>query len=162
VFDTPEPAERTGEFYRYQVEVAAGRHATFTAKQRRSVWRREEIRNQSLAQLAQWLRERALDQQTYDRLAGILKLYEEITRREEQIQKNAASRQKVLEQQKTIQGNLASLKDGGEEGQLRTRYARTLAEQEDRLSELDRKDEELRKANEQTQEEIGHAIRNLG
>ena len=80
---------------------------------------------------------RALDKATYDRLAVILKLYEEIGRREQEIQKNAASRQKLLEQQKTIQGNLASLRDSGEEGQLRTRYARSLAEQEDRLAGLD-------------------------
>ena len=52
----------------------------------------------------------------------------------------SASRQKLLDQQKVIQGNLASLRDTGEEGQLRTRYARTLAEQEDRLAELDRSD----------------------
>ncbi len=88
-------------------------------------------------------------------------MYEEIGKREQEIQRNAASRQKVLEQQKTIQGNLASLKDSGEEGQLRTRYARTLAEQEDRLAALDRRDEELRKANEQTQREIEAAVKEL-
>ena len=114
-----------------------------------------------MAQLAAWLRDRALDQDTYDRLAAILKLYEEIGQREQEIQQNATSRQKVLEQQKTIQGNLASLKDSGEEGQLRTRYARSLAEQEDRLAGLDRRDEDLRKANEQTQQEIAAAIKAL-
>jgi hypothetical protein len=160
-FDTPEPAERTSQYYRYLVNVEAGKSASFKARQRRSIWRREEIRNQNLAQLAQWLRARALDQATYDRLAGIIGMYEEIGRREQEIQKNGASRQKLLEQQKTIQGNLASLKDSGEEGQLRTRYARSLAEQEDRLAELDRRDEDLRKMNEQTQQEIQAAIKNL-
>jgi hypothetical protein len=160
-FDTPEASERTSQYYRYVVSVVAGKSETFTARQRRSMWRREEIRNQNLAQLAQWLRARALDQETYDRLAGILKMYDEIGRREQEIQKNAASRQKVLEQQKSIQGNLASLRDSGEEGQLRTRYARSLAEQEDRLAALDRKHEELRKANEQTLQEIAAAIKNL-
>jgi len=58
----------------------------------------------------------ALDQETYDRLATILGMYDQIGRREQEIQKNAGHRQKVLEQQKTIQGNLASLKDSGEEG----------------------------------------------
>lgn len=160
-FDTPQATERTSQFYRYAVNVQAGKTAAFTAQQRRSIWRREEIRNQSLAQLAQWLRERALNQATYDRLAGILKLYEEIGRREQEIQQNAQARQKVLEQQKTIQGNLASLKDSGEEGQLRTRYARTLTEQEDRLAALDRRDDELRQANEQTRQEIALAIQSL-
>ncbi len=160
-FETAEPVGRTSEFYRYVVDVQAGKTAEFTARQRHSTWRREEIRNQNLAQLAKWLRDKALDQATHDRLAAILKLYEEIGRREQEIQKNAAARQKVLEQQKTIQGNLASLKDTGEEGQLRTRYARTLAEQEDRLAALDRRDDELRKANEQTLTEIAEAIKRI-
>ena len=55
-FDTPEPSERTSQFYRYLVNVEAGKSTTFRARQRRSIWRREEIRNQNLAQLAQWLR----------------------------------------------------------------------------------------------------------
>ncbi len=160
-FETAEPAERTAQFLRYIVDVEAGRSATFTARQRCALSRREEIRNQNLAQLAQWLRDKALDQGTYDRLAAILRLYEAIGKRGQEIQKNAMTRQKLLEQQKVIQGNLASLKDSGEEGQLRTRYARSLADQEDRLAALDRSDEDLRKANEQTETEIAAAIKEL-
>jgi hypothetical protein len=125
------------------------------------MWRREEIGNQSLDQLAQWLRGKALDKPTYERLREILRLYDEIKLREAEVQKNAAARQKVLEQQKTIQGNLAALKETGEEGELRRRYARTLQEQEDRLAALDRADEELRQANDKTLEAIEAAIKGL-
>ena len=161
-YDTPDPVERTLEHYRYALDVPAGKTVPFVVGQRRLVGRREEIRNQNMAQLAAWLQDKALDKGTYDRLAGILKLYDEIAAREQEIQKNAASRQKVLEQQKTIQGNLASLRDSGEEGQLRTRYARTLAEQEDRLVELDRADGSLRGAIEGLKQQIHQAIKNLG
>lgn len=139
-FDTPPHAARTNDLYRHVVPVGGGTSATFVARQRRLVARREEIRKQSLAQLAAWLRGKALDQATHDRLRAILKLYDEIAAGEESLRTNAATRQKLLDQQKVIQGNLASLRDTGEEGQLRTRYARTLAEQEDRLAELDRSD----------------------
>ena len=160
-YDTPEPVERTLEHYRHALDVPAGKTVPFVVRQRRLVERREEIHNQKLAQLAAWLQDRALDKDTYSRLAGILKLYDEIAAREQEIQKNAASRQKVLEQQKTIQGNLASLRDSGEEGQLRTRYARTLAEQEDRLVELDRTDESLRGAIEGLKQQIEQSIKSL-
>lgn len=139
-FDTPPHAARTNDLYRYAVRVRGGATATFVARQRRLVSRREEIRKQNLAQLAAWLRGRVLDKPTHDRLRAILKLYDEIAAGEESLRTNAATRQKLLDQQKVIQGNLASLRDTGEEGQLRTRYARTLAEQEDRLAELDRSD----------------------
>ncbi len=160
-YDTPDPVERTAEHYRYSLDIPAAKTNTLVVRQRRLVARREEIRNQNLAQLAAWLRDKALDKATYDRLAGILKLYDEIAAREQEIQKNAASRQKVLEQQKTIQGNLASLRDSGEEGQLRTRYARTLAEQEDRLAELDRADAALRAAIEGLKQQIEQSIKSL-
>jgi len=160
-FDTPEPVERTAEDYRYAIDVPAARTASFVARQRRLLARREEIRNQNMAQLAAWLQDRALDRGTYNRLASILKLYDEIAAREQEMQRNAAGRQQVLEQQKAIQGNLSSLRDTGEEGQLRTRYARTLAEQEDRLAELDRADKALRETIEGLRKEIEQAIRNL-
>jgi len=160
-FDTPDPVEQTAEYYRYAIDVPAARTASFVARQRRLLARREEIRNQNMAQLAAWLQDRALDRGTYNRLAGILKLYDEIAAREQEMQRNAAGRQQVLEQQKAIQGNLSSLRDTGEEGQLRTRYARTLAEQEDRLAELDRADKALRETIEGLRKEIEQAIRNL-
>jgi hypothetical protein len=160
-FDTPEPAARTSDHYRHAVDVAAGQTALLVVKQRRQMWRREEIDKVSYDQLAQWLRGKALDDATYRELRKLLALIDEIKRREEETEKNAAARQKVLEQQKTIQGNLAALKETGEEGELRRRYARTLQEQEDRLAALDRADEELRKANEETLRQIEAAFKAL-
>jgi hypothetical protein len=125
------------------------------------MWRREEIGNVRLDHLAQWLRGKALDEPTYGKLREILVLHEEIGQRNEELQKHAAARQKVLEQQKTIQGNLAALKETGEEGELRRRYVRTLQEQEDRLAALDRADEELRQANEKTLQVITAALEAL-
>ena len=160
-YDTPDPAERTPEHYRYALDVPASKTVSFVARQRRLMARREEIHSQTMAQLAAWLQDKALDKGTYNRLAGIRKLYDEIATREQEIQKNAAGRQQVLEQQKTIQGNLSSLRDTGEEGQLRTRYARTLAEQEDRLAGLDRADKALRETIEGLKGQIEQAIKNL-
>ncbi len=160
-YDSPEPAERTLEYYRHALDVPAAKTISFIVRQRRLVARREEIRNQTMAQLAAWLQDKALDKNTYNRLAGILKLYDEVGAREQEMKKNAASRQKVLEQQKTIQGNLASLRDTGEEGQLRTRYARTLAEQEDRLIELDQADTALRHTIDELKKQIEQAIKSL-
>lgn len=160
-YDTPDPVERTPEYYRYALDVPAAKTASLVASQRRLTARREEIRNQNMAQLAAWMRDKALDKGTYSRLAGILKLYDEIATNEQAIQRNAADRQQVLEQQKTIQGNLSSLRDTGEEGQLRTHYARTLAEQEDRLTGLERADKALRETIEDLKRQIEQAIKNL-
>ncbi len=160
-FDTSEPAAKTAEHYRYAADVAAGQTALLILKHRRQLWRREEIGKVSYDQLAQWLRGKALDEATYGALRKVLALIDEIKRREEEMGKNAAAREKVLEQQKTIQGNLAALKETGEEGELRRRYARMLQEQEDRLVALDRANEELGKANEETLRQIEAALKQL-
>ena len=160
-FETPEPVARTAEHYRYAVDAAAGQTSLLVVRQRRQMWRREELANIRYDHLAQWLRGKALDEPTYHRLREILALLEEIKQREQETEKNAAARQKVLDQQKTIQGNLAALKETGEEGELRLRYARTLREQEDRLAALDREDEALRRANEETLRKIEAALKGL-
>lgn len=160
-YDTPDPAEETETFDRHVAPVPARGSASFTARQRRLIYRREEIRNQNLAQLAAWLRDKALDQALHDRLRQILALYDRIAEHEKAIAKNEAARQEIFEQQKVIQGNLAALKEGGEEGQLRGRYARTLQELEDRLGELKRDDERLKAAIEETKREIQATVAKL-
>ncbi len=153
-YDTPAPAEETEGFDRHVVAVPARGVASFTARQRRLLSRREEIRKQSLAQLAAWLRDKALDQALHDGLGKVLALYDRITEHEAALKKNDGARQEIFNQQKVIQGNLAALKEGGEEGQLRGRYARTLQELEDRLAGLKRDDDRLRAAIEETKREI--------
>ncbi len=160
-FDTPDPAESTADYHRYVVEAPGHGAASFTAKQRRTLYRREEVRVQKLEYLARWLRDKVLDKQVYGRLAGILALYDRIAEHEAGLKKNEAARQEIFGQQKVIQGNLGALKDTGEEGQLRARYARTLQELEDRLAGLKRDDEALRQAIEATKAEIDAALKAL-
>ncbi len=161
LFDTPEPAESTADTHRYIVRAPGHGSTTFTARQRRLLYRREEIRDQKLEQLARWLRDRALNQQTYDRLRGILALYDRIAQHEAGLKRNEAVRGEIFGQQRVIQGNLGALKDTGEEGQLRARYARTLQELEDRLAELKRADDALRAGIAATQTEIDAALKAL-
>lgn len=160
-FDTPAPAESTAQHHRYAVAVPAHGVASFTAQQRRLVFRREEVRNQKLAQLAAWLRDNMLSPELHGRLRAILALYDRIAEHEAGLKKNEAARQEIFGQQKVIQGNLGALKDTGEEGQLRARYARTLQELEDRLVALKRDDDALRQAIEATQGEINAALKAL-
>lgn len=160
-YDTPPPAEQTETLDRHVVDVPGRKSAAFTARQRRLLFRREEVRKQSLAQLAAWLRDKALDQQTYDRLREVLTLYDRIAEHEGALKKNEAARQEILGQQKVIQGNLGALKDTGEEGQLRARYARTLQEQEDRLVELKRDDDRLRATIEEIKGQIETWVKGL-
>jgi hypothetical protein len=153
-FETAEPAETTADAYRYVVSIKPHSVATFTAAQRRLVARREEIHSQRLEQLRRWLRDRVLDEKTFAALQEVLALYEQISESETKLKENETRRQEILTQQKAIQANLASLKEQGEEGQLRARYVRTLNQQEDMLARLKESDDDLRQAIERTKEKI--------
>ncbi len=160
-FETPEAADKTPEYYRYVVPVPAHGAADFTARQRRMLARREEIRKHSLDQLARWLRDKVLDEATFEGLRGVLALYDQIGEHEAAVKRNEAQRQEIFGQQKVIQGNLASLRESGEEGQLRARYARTLQELEDRLAQLKQDDDAQRAAIAGAQGEIQAALKAL-
>ncbi len=68
-FDTPDPVESTADYHRYVVDAPSHGVASFMAKQRRMLYRREEVRVQKLDQLARWLRDKVLDEQVYDAAA---------------------------------------------------------------------------------------------
>ncbi len=157
-FDMVEPVESTADMYRYAVQAAGHGVASFIAQQRRLVARREEIRSQKLEQLQRWLRDRLLDEETFGRLRGVLALFDRLAEHEAALKQNEARRQEVYAQQKQIQGNLGSLKEQGEEGQLRARYVRTLGQLEDRLAQIKQSDDELRQAIERTKGEIDAAL----
>jgi hypothetical protein len=160
-FDTPEPAETTADTYRYRVRVKPHATVTFTAQQRRLVARREELRNQRASNLQRWLRDRVLDAETFAVIERILAQYDQITEHEAELKRNETQRQNVFNQQKQVQGNLASLRDQGEEGQLRARYTRTLNQLEDELQQLRERDEALRQAITQAKQRIDEILSSL-
>ncbi len=160
-FDTPEPAEATADTYRYLVRVKPHGTTTFTAQQRRLVARREELRNQRSAQLQRWLRDRVLDKETFEVIERILAQYNQISEYEAELRHNETARQAIFNQQKQTQGNLANLRDQGEEGQLRARYTRSLNQLEDDLLKLRERDEGLRQAVAQAKQQIDEILSSL-
>ena len=160
-FDTPDAVETTAESYRHLVRAKPHGTVTFTAQQRRLVARREEIRNQRGGQLQRWLRDRVLDAETYAVLERILAQYDKIAEHEADIKRNETRRQEIFNQQKQVQGNLANLRDQGEEGQLRARYTRTLNQLEDDLLQLRERDEALRQAVAQAKQQIDEILSSL-
>lgn len=160
-FDTLDPVEMTADTYRYLVRVKPHSTATFTAQQRRLVARREELRNQRAAQLQRWLRDRVLDAETFAVIERILAQYDQITEHEAELKRNETQRQNIFNQQKQVQGNLANLRDQGEEGQLRARYTRTLNQLEDDLQQLRTRDEALHQAVTQAKQRIDEILSSL-
>ncbi|MFN8457312.1 MAG: hypothetical protein U0401_22085 [Anaerolineae bacterium] len=138
IFDTPEPAEKTLETYRYQVEAAAGHITEFTVQQRYLYSRREELRNLTYQALQRYFADKLLDESAYNGLKTVLDVLAEISRLEKQITEQEQNRAKIYKTQEQAQKNMAVLANQGEEGKLRGRYVQQLTQSEEQLAEIER------------------------
>ncbi len=159
LFDTPEPRERTDEHYRFEITAPAHGESTLRVQERRLVRRRESLQKQSYQGLQRYLRQGLLDRRTYDRVAEILSLWEQIDERKEEIDRVDKERQQLYKAQKQIQGNMGALSKTGKEGALRARYVGQLEETENRLRALGRRERDLNKEIERLEQEIKRRLR---
>lgn len=161
LFDTPEPAEKSDEHFRFAVELPAHGERTLRVGERRLLSRREQLERQSYVQLSHYLRDGLLDRETHARLEELLRLWEQIQEQQRRLQEVEQERQQVYQMQKQIQGNMGALSQTGREGTLRTRYVNQLEESEEQLQALAREEESVREEIERLEAEVKERIRRL-
>ncbi|MCK6626992.1 MAG: hypothetical protein L6R45_17675 [Anaerolineae bacterium] len=137
IFDTPDPAEKTLDTHRYQVEALPGKITDFLVQERYLRSRREELRNLSYQGLQRYFADKLLDQKVYDSLRALLDAWAEISRLEKAIADQEQQRSKIYKAQEQAQKNMTVLSSTGEEGKLRGRYVKQLTESEEQLAQID-------------------------
>lgn len=162
LFDTPEPLEKTLDTYRYQVKAAAGKVAEFVVKERYLRTRREELHNLSYQGLQKYFEDKFLDRQTYAALKALLDTWAEIQQLEKSIGEQEQRRAKIYQAQEQAQKNMAVLSNEGEEGRLRGRYVKQLADSEEQLADIDQTITRIQTEIKQKQAQIKQMIANLG
>lgn len=138
IFDTPPPAEKTLETYRYRVEAPPAEVTEFTVQARQMRASREELSNLSYRRLKDYFKGRFLDKQTYQALRGLLDSWAEVARLQQVIFDEDQRRKKIYETQEQAQKNMAVLSNEGEEGKLRARYVVVIGQAEEQLAEIKR------------------------
>jgi hypothetical protein len=137
LFETPDPAEKTDEHLRFEVQVPARGEKKLRVQERRLISRREEIRRQSYETLQRYLRAGLIDKGTHDSVRELLRLMEKIERTNENLGEIAREREKIHAAQKQIQGNMKALGTSGKEGELRAGYVAKLEATEKNLKALE-------------------------
>jgi len=137
LFDSEIPFEQNAEFMRWKVAVEPRSSAVFTARDRTLNRRYESVRSLNGDALSRYLEHKLLGDALAEGLADLLERYRRLDALEGQRQKLEREREKVYGAQKQIQGNLAPLGGGGEEGKLRSRLVRDLEKHENRLVQLE-------------------------
>ncbi len=136
LFDTPDPVEKTDQFFRFELDIPAGEELKFKISERRLTSRREELRKQSLEGLQRYLKQGLIAPQVFEKVAGLLRLWEQIEDLQQELKKLEAQREKVYKSQSQITENMKALSNQGKEGALRARYVSELESSEERLKTI--------------------------
>jgi hypothetical protein len=158
LYDTPEPVQSDLKSARWTLNVPAQSLARFEVKERHLYRRHEEVRGLSFDALKSYLADKTLDAQTYAAFSSIRELYAQAEAADTERKRLDQEREKLYKRQTQIQGNLAPLGQGGEEGKLRSRLVRELGAFEDRLREIETEQEELRALRDQLEKDAAGAI----
>jgi hypothetical protein len=150
--DTPEPLEKTENFYRFRFNVPSKKTKPFTVTERFQRSKTNFLRNTSRDELSLWLDLKYLDKKTARALEGIIELTENMTQMEREIETKQEAIEAVFKNQERIRKNLQALGNTEDERVLRERYITNLEQEEDKLSKY-QADIETLKANKNTTEQ---------
>ncbi|GAB4431089.1 MAG: hypothetical protein Kow0031_12150 [Anaerolineae bacterium] len=162
LFDTPEPAEKTADTYRFRIEVPAGKSVEFTVQERWLRASREELRRLSHRNLQTYFEKRLLDHNAYRDLKGLLDLLGQIELLRHAITEQEKRVSAINAVQQRVRENLVSLKSDGDEGKLRGKFVQQLAASEAELDGIAKKVEQLNRQIQQKEAQVEQVIAGLG
>lgn len=141
--DTPAPAGRTAEWYRWRIDCAPRTATSFEVSERRFDWQAMELLDVGYRRLQEFLGRRWLDGATLDRIGRLLQEREAIRRGREEIDKLERERERIYAREEQLRQNMAALGAGGQEGALRQQVVRELQTSEQRLGAIETRRMEL-------------------
>lgn len=160
--DGPQPIEETATSWRFEVEVPANGEEIVEVVERWRTAQHITLSSLSTDRIQQWLRSRFLGDEANDALKGVLEAW--ILRDRLHAQRSGAETElnEVYRAQEAINNQLAVLKEGGPEGELRARYAEELAQYQDRARLLADRMKELGAQAEEAEREARERLESLG
>lgn len=156
--ETPEPAEKTDEHYRFAVKVPPRGETKLRVQERRLLSRYEELQRQSYDSLNNYLKRGLIERSVHDRVVALLKLWEALAEAERGLAGVDKDREKVYKAQQQIQSNMGALGQTGKEGAMRAQYVEKLEATEDQLKALAQREADLKQRVEQLRQEIAARI----
>lgn len=161
LIDTPPPLSEEGFIARWAVSVPAADRTVFTVCERRLLSRSQSISSLTGEQLQHFLRDKLLDEATFQQLSGVLSLYRQIDKVRRMIAEHEAEQRRILERQQHLRQTIEPLRSTGEEGALRQRYVATLAQLEDQFEQITRSIAEQQTTIEKLTAQIERRLRRL-
>lgn len=157
--DTPKPKFMSAHEYSWSVDTPATAVTQFTIIERRMTERQEASKNLTYQRLAQYLRDKWLDQETVNQLEDILQQRDLIAQAHADINALKAERDEINQRQEQLRNNISTLQNGaGRERELYERMLDQFMATEDRIDEIARLIGEQEAAMEAADEAINQMI----
>jgi hypothetical protein len=137
-FDTPQPEEITGSHLRYIVTVGTSGEMELTVNERCLTYRHEELQKQSYSSLKKYLKNKWLDEDTYEDLRKLLEMWGQIEVYQTNIAQHEKRRQEIYKAQEQVQKSMGVLSTTGREGELRARYVEQLEQSQEELATIEK------------------------
>lgn len=146
---TPEsavPKEETASYRRFAMTLPAHGKASISVIERWPTWRRFALESLAAADLERWLRDKFLDDATFQALSGILARWQRARELQEQKSRVEAEQAQAYAKQTKITEQLNVLKETGPEGALRLRYVKELEAEQDKVNAAEKEARRLQEA----------------
>jgi hypothetical protein len=141
--ETPKPLEQAQGAARWEVACAPGVETIFEVRERRSLSRREEVRNLNGEQLKRYFDGKYLEAGTYEGLRGVLQIYNTISELRSRLNTIDQQRKALYKRQEQTRTAMTPLKNEGDEAALRARYVAALNTVENELERLGTEEQQL-------------------
>lgn len=156
------PAEETASHRRFAMKLPPHGKASIRVLERWPAWRQVAMESLTTPELERWLRDRFLDDETFQQLSGVLARWQRARELEQQKGRVEAEQQQAYAKQSKIAEQLGVLKETGPEGALRLRYVKELEAEQDKVNAAEQEARRLQAAIEAerraAQEEIARLV----
>lgn len=142
--DTPEPVEKTENFYRFRFDVPAKKERRFVVKERGSQYWSYYLTSLTRDQLKSFMSSKYLDKETEKTIRDLIDVQEKIAKLDRTIHARDESLKTIFKNQERLRQNLQVLGTRQEETELRQRYIKQLSAEEDKVQALTKEIEELK------------------
>ena len=137
--DTPEPRERTDNYYRFRMDVDAQLQREFAVIEKGLEQRSISVASITADQIRELVSTNYLDARAQHSLKEITELQNRIADLDRNLKLLVQSVQNIYKNQERLRQNLQALGDRQEETELRQKYVRQLSEEEDHVQEINKK-----------------------
>ncbi len=143
LFETRPADVETAEHRRWRVNAPARSKVEFIRKERWRVQRRQELRELDYKRLQNYMEQRWLDRATLESLSEMLDQFALIQRLQAEREELANERKAIYEKQEQLRANLSALNPSGQEAAFRNRILSQLEVAQDRIEQIERRQESI-------------------